>query len=436
MPAGRATRGGPAKAVLRHTKNSAPRLKKPGKAGVPRIGLALAGGGPLGAIYEIGALCALEEVLVGIDFTKLDGYVGVSAGALVAAGLVNGMTPREQCAAFIENAGLEGDLLEPSLLMRPAWREFARRLATLPRLTAQAGWDMTVRGRSKLAALERLGRAMPTGVLSGDALQAQLAKAFSAPGRTNDFRQLKRLLVLVATDLDSGEAAPFGLPGHDDVPISVAIQASAALPGLFPPVPIDGHSYVDGALKKTVHASVLLDQGIELLLCLNPLVPFDARAARPRVLGRASEPIPRMVDGGLPLVLSQTFRSLIHSRLALGLKGYERSHPGVDIVLFEPDHRDPAMFLANTFSLSQRRELAEHAYQRTREMVRSRLGSLSTTLARHGITIDTDVLGDMHRRLIDAPRPRLSTPTRTAHALKRLDAALDDLEERLAAAAA
>ena len=43
----------------------------------PRIGLALAGGGPLGAIYEIGALCALEEAVVSLDFNALDGYVGV-----------------------------------------------------------------------------------------------------------------------------------------------------------------------------------------------------------------------------------------------------------------------------------------------------------------------------------------------------------------------
>ena len=37
----------------------------------PRIGLALAGGGPLGAIYEIGALCALDEALAGLDLDRL-----------------------------------------------------------------------------------------------------------------------------------------------------------------------------------------------------------------------------------------------------------------------------------------------------------------------------------------------------------------------------
>ncbi|MEE9478716.1 MAG: patatin-like phospholipase family protein, partial [Roseateles sp.] len=53
----------------------------------PKIGLALAGGGPLGAIYEVGALCALEEVVDGLDFTACDGYIGVSAGGFIAAGL-------------------------------------------------------------------------------------------------------------------------------------------------------------------------------------------------------------------------------------------------------------------------------------------------------------------------------------------------------------
>ena len=38
----------------------------------PRIALALAGGGPLGAIYEIGALCALDESLEGLDLTEVE----------------------------------------------------------------------------------------------------------------------------------------------------------------------------------------------------------------------------------------------------------------------------------------------------------------------------------------------------------------------------
>ena len=390
--------------------------------------MALAGGGPLGAIYEIGALCALDETLDGLDFSRLEGYVGVSAGGFIAAGLANGMSPRELCAAFIENDSSDGgDLFRPSLLMRPAWGEYLHRLAALPGLAAQAALRYAFGRRSLLEAFERLGRALPTGLLSGAPMERQLARVFSAPGRTNDFRRLQRQLVLVATDLDSGEAVPFGQPGLDDVPISLAVQASAALPGLYAPVQVKGRTCVDGALKKTLHASVLLDEGLDLLICLNPLVPFDAtHAPRHKVLGSGEARIPRLLDGGLPVVLSQTFRSLIHSRLELGMRGYAESHPGTDIVLFEPDPRDPAMFLANTFSLSQRRLLAEHAYQRTRELMRSRRSSLGSQLARHGVTIDAAALDDPSRRLVG--RQRRLPGTRSARALKRLDEVLSDLE--------
>ena len=408
-----------------------PARKRRDPAAAPRIGLALAGGGPLGAIYEIGALCALEEALSGIDFTACHGYIGVSAGGFIAAGLANGIRPRELCASFIENVGAKDDIFQPSMLMRPAWGEFAQRLAQVPGLAARGALRYAFSRRSLTSAFEGLGRALPTGLLSNHRIDSRLRQQFAAPGRSNDFRQLKRKLVLVATDLDSGESAPFGQPGFDHVPISKAVQASAALPGLFPPVQIDGRHYVDGALKKTLHASVLLDEGLDLLICLNPLVSFDASAStRHRVLAGAEARIPRLVDSGLPVVLAQTFRTLIHSRFELGMKGYERSHPDTTILLFEPDQRDPQMFLANTFSYAQRGALAEHAYQRTRQMLRSRRGSLGRQLARHGVQLDDAVLDDTRRQLLPGTKP---AGRRAGRALRRLEEVLDDLETTLAA---
>jgi NTE family protein len=220
----------------------------------PKIALALAGGGPLGAIYEVGAMCALEESLNGLDFNQLDHYVGVSAGGFIVAALANGMTPRELCASFIENDSEPSETFDPSWLMVPAYSEFARRGIMLPGLVMSAIWHFTLGRKSILSALERLSPGLPTGVFSNQAIDTQLARLFSRDGRTNDFRKLKAKLTLVATNLDSGEAAPFGRPGWDHVPISQAVQASSALPGLFPPVEIDDQYYVDGALKKTMHA--------------------------------------------------------------------------------------------------------------------------------------------------------------------------------------
>jgi hypothetical protein len=112
------------------------------------------------------------------------------------------------------------------------------------------------------------------------------------------------------------------------------------------------------------------------------------------------------------------------------MKGYDASHPGTDVLLFEPDHRDPAMFLANTFGYSQRRRLAEHAYQRTRADLRSRRSALQARLHRHGLALDDAVLDDAHRTLLGRHRPLRSRMART---LRRLDEVLNDLELALPA---
>src|SRR5205807_2180860 len=124
----------------------------------PRIALALAGGGPLGAIYEIGALCALEESLEGIDFNELDHYIGVSAGSFIAAALANGTKPREICASFIEGSGDGADVFDPAWLLVPAWNELERRALMFPAIAASALWRATLGRRPASDALEHLGR--------------------------------------------------------------------------------------------------------------------------------------------------------------------------------------------------------------------------------------------------------------------------------------
>jgi len=389
--------------------------------------LALAGGGPLGAIYEIGALCALQESLLGLDFNRLQHYVGVSAGGFIAAGLANGITPLDLFSLFIEDRKHQTEAFDPAWLLRPAFAEFFSRSMLLPELLFEGAWQSTLGGKTLIRALERLSPSLPTGIFSNAQIDIELARLFSRPGRTNDFRQLKSRLTLVATHLDSSTAVAFGRPGWDHVPISKAVQASAALPGLFPPVQIDGHHFVDGALIKTMHASIALDEGVDLMLCMNPLVPFDATAplaASDRIMPwTAPDPIPSIVEGGLPAVLSQTFRSLIHSRLILGLKNYEQAYPGTDIILIEPNHRDPELYLANTFSYSQRRHLAEHAYQQTRQMLRSSQTNLSAKFGHHGITLNHAHLDDARRHLCAPKNP----PTRVGQALTKLHNIMNNL---------
>src|SRR5262250_89340 len=60
----------------------------------PRYALALAGGGVIGGMYEVGAMAALEERLNGSGL-GFDIYVGCSAGSVVASLLAGGVRARE-----------------------------------------------------------------------------------------------------------------------------------------------------------------------------------------------------------------------------------------------------------------------------------------------------------------------------------------------------
>jgi predicted acylesterase/phospholipase RssA len=240
---------------------------------------------------------------------------------------------------------------------------------------------------------------VPTGLFDNEAIHHYLQEAFGRRGRSNDFRRLARALYIVATDLDTGESVSFGRPETDHVPVSRAVQASAALPGLFPPVAIDGRAYVDGALRKTLHASEALEDGIGLLLCVNPIVPFDARRSAHRV---------ELARGGLPVVLSQAFRAIIHSRMALGISKYRSLYRGSDVLLFEPPAGDSEVFFTSVFSYRGRRAVCEHAYQNTREDLARRAAQLEPVLRRHGLRLRTEALSRPGRlRLGNPPRSRL-----------------------------
>ena len=220
-----------------------------------RIGLAVAGGGPVGGIYEMGALRALDEAIEGLDLTRLDVYVGVSSGAFLAAGLANRVDSAEMCRMFITEESPEHQF-RPELFLKPAFFEYIRRLGSVPKILGEwlvdfltspgsVGWSET---------LGRLGAAIPTGLFDNEGIERYLRGIFTAPGRSNDFRTLDRPLYVVAVDLDTGHAVRFGSADASNVPISKAVQASSALPGFYPPVEIDGRFYVDGALQRTLHA--------------------------------------------------------------------------------------------------------------------------------------------------------------------------------------
>jgi len=394
-----------------------------------KIGLALAGGGPEGSIYEIGAVRALDECIEGIDLNDLDIYVGVSAGAFISACLANNLSTAQMCRAIVKNEPGEHPFV-PENFMSPAVGRFVRSGLKVPRLLAEGFWDMIAHpiDSSLFEPMTRLSRALPVGLFRNEPIRAYLEKIFSMHGRTDDFRELKRKLVLVATDLDSGRSVRFGEPGLDHVPISTAVQASTALPGLYPPVLIDGRHYVDGVLLKTVHASVALEEGADLVLCVNPIVPVDTfRSVELGVMRRG-----QLIDRGLPTVLAQTFRTMVHSRMGVGLAAYETRYADRDVLVFEPRRDDYDMFFTNVFSFSNRKAVCEHAYNSTRRKLWRNRTRIEPILARHGLRLRTEDLEDQDRDLWKSVRLHERRPRSRSPVTQRLEKALARIESMVA----
>lgn len=424
----RPTRSIPARMLSLHTARQ--RVRKASHKTAPRIGLAVAGGGPIGGMYELGALRALDEAIEGLDLSRLDCYVGVSSGAFLAAGLANRIDTGEMCRIFL--TGDSDDVqFRPETFMRPALVEYMRRAASFPRLAAD-WWRELLFSPGLLSSgslhwpdfLTRFGGLVPTGLFDNTEVERFLRDVFTRRGRTNDFRQLDARLFVIAVDLDSGETVRFGDGRWNDVPISQAIQASTALPGLYPPVEVHGRHFVDGALRRTMHASVVLERGIDLMLGVNPLVSFNTgidAGATPSHSGR-------LAAGGLPAVLSQTFRTMLQSRMQIGLVKHQQLFPDIDQLIFEPNAQDGELFFSNAFSFANRQRIAEIAYRNVMADLRRRADTLAPVLAAHGLGIRQEVAGDEDRSILDGLKPRPRKTDTTA----RLHRALDDIDAQVA----
>ena len=399
-------------------------MSSPRRSKGRRLGLALASGGMLGGVYEVGALRALEESIEGLDLNRLDVYVGVSAGAFVGSHLVNGITVTEMLRGLRGDPGQEV-LFDPAIFFMPAFGELRRRGFLLPWVIGDALLQFLkgTESPSFIGSLEGLGPSLPVCLFDNEAIREYLRRAFRQPGRTDDFRNLPRKFFVVATDLETGGAVVFGQGGLDHIPISRAVQASTAVPGLYQPVEVEGRVCVDGVLLKTLHSTVALGQGADLLLCVNPLVPMDSGSEDAReVLGRRA-----LQRGGLPAVLSQSFRILIHSRVSLGMERAAQTYPDADLVLFQPKPTEHRLF-TNLFRLHSRREVCEIGYEQTRMDLWNRRETLGPIFTKHGLSLRLDRLADPTRTVWDCLDGPMEADSGVAG---RLDAALRVLEASL-----
>ena len=126
-------------------------------------------------------------------------------------------------------------------------------------------------------------------------------------------------LWVVACDYATGRRVAFGRPSAPEANLADAVAASRAIPGIYHPVTIGGRRYVDGGIYSTSNLDLLRDEGLDLVICLNPTSTLHPiRAINPRdafniVFRRASgqrlgSEAKRIRAGGAEVVLIQPTR--------------------------------------------------------------------------------------------------------------------------------
>ncbi|MFG2137716.1 patatin-like phospholipase family protein [Streptomyces sp. NPDC048650] len=218
--------------------------------------LVLGGGGLTGIGWEIGMLTGLAEA--GIDLAGADVVIGTSAGSIVGAHLT------------AEHLTLE-EMYEHQLAA-PEGRSGARMgPAAMARFAAIA-----LRSRDAVSFGARMGR------LAVAARTVPEAEQRAVIARTLGHAQWPpRRLVITAVDSTTGERTAFD--NASGVPLVDAVTASCAVPGVFPPVTIDGKRWIDGGVHSSANAD--LAAGYRRVVVVAPMAVSGGPIAAPRTQG-------------------------------------------------------------------------------------------------------------------------------------------------------
>lgn len=357
------------------------------------LSLVLCGGGITGAMYEFGALAALDHFMGGgFTVNDFDIYVGTSGGAVVAALLAAGVPPGDVGRAIVHNTDSLLNFRQQDVVQID-WAEM--RKAIWRTLRAMPALFRHFRRHPRLATISQLiytlEEYLPAGIYGLGRYQAYLQRLMTRPGSSDNFEELRRELYIPAIHLDTGDRVLFGAPGWRDVPISLAIAASSALPLYFQPVSVRGLDFVDGGVGPVAHLDLPLERGSRFVVLVNPVIPIrneEGVVCIPTFTGHCA----RLREKGVSFVVDQAQRISARQRLLLGLDRYRTLYPDARLFLIEPSLRDAVLFMENLLNYGSRVGMLDYGYRSTAALLRSRFDIVRAAFAGCGIEVSLDRL--------------------------------------------
>ncbi|MFL6125784.1 patatin-like phospholipase family protein [Actinophytocola sp.] len=227
--------------------------------------LVLGGGGITGIAWEWGVLAGLASA--GVDLRSADLVIGTSAGSVVGAQVANGLDPAQRYQAqLVPPDGEIAAAFGPTTMARFA--------------LAMVGSQAPQRVRQRIG---RLARRAPTTATEADRI-AVIESRLPVQSWPSSVR-----LLITAVDIETGAFRVFDRDGG--VPLVRAVAASCAVPGVWPPVTIEGKRYMDGGVRSGSNAD--LAEGCSRVVVLSPMPrsfgPMTGVAAQVEELRRSAE---------------------------------------------------------------------------------------------------------------------------------------------------
>ncbi len=343
--------------------------------------LILCGGGVSGAYYEVGVLKAVEEFIEpDFSITDFDLYIGTSAGASIAAFLTQGIKADRLYSALLNKEDPYFPISREKVYRfdLSGWLKTFLKLKDIRRKHWFAYTDL-IKNVDISEEVSNFINILPSGIFTLEPYEKFLSKTFEQLNLTNNFREIKKRLLITANDIDKAERVVFGEEPFMNVPISRAIIASSAIPVFFKPVRINGVDYVDGGTANVAHLGLAVRHNARKIIIVNPIVPIYNDGKNVCFFNDGIS-CANISDMGMFHIYNQSMRMATTYRLRQAIRKHSLKYKDLKISLFEPQDSQLKMFIYNPLSFENCIEIMKIAYQDTKNQIEKNKGLLFKTL--------------------------------------------------------
>lgn len=243
--------------------------------------LVLGGGGPVGIAWESGLVAGLAQT--GVDLGRADFTLGTSAGSFVGARLALGSDAKTFADPIIADR-IPGDERRPSGGGAGAPADLSKLMQLMGE--AQSGLRNPAEVRAEIGAF-----ALGAQTMDEDAFLESFGRSFSSlpvdawPDRG---------FACTAVDAVSGGFQLW--TKESGVGVVRAVASSCSVPGVYPPVTLNGRRYIDGGMRSSTNADMA--SGYDLVVVVALRLGGAGGAVGERIAARLDEEIETLKDGG------------------------------------------------------------------------------------------------------------------------------------------